>query len=437
MDTRHCARTDPQEAWGSAEHHLGDQHAGGTQSDATKATAARLSAGTGSGRAVAARDIPVLVFRAEKGEAKLYFWDESGFHADAVHGKVWAERSHHQLQAVADNPQLVRSFFKHPSIVCIGDCWVGAMVKKIAIIIPVHNRKEITLRCLERLSVTELRNYQLDVIVVDDGSVDGTAEAVTQQHPDVALVKGDGNLWWTGAVNRGVEYALAYDYNYFMLLNDDVEWGRDCFQELLDVADRHPQALVSSIKLMLGEGSGIDRDNQNQIILTGCLREQGILREICDSVSGRPYRVVKNVEVLSCDALTGAALLIPKSVFDAIGVFDAKSFPHNWGDIEFTHRAKRAGWECLVAVRSRVYTASNPRYQKHYILTSGRWEYVRSLLRHDLRYNFSIHALRKRAFMHRGCVTGSIVFVKYMLGALRRVVRKCLLPNGFLARNLR
>lgn len=311
------------------------------------------------------------------------------------------------------------------------------MAQNIAVIIPVHNRKEITLRCLRRLSGIKLRDHQLDVIVVDDGSVDGTAEAVRQQHPDVMLVKGDGNLWWTGAVNRGVEYALVHGYDYLLLLNDDVEWGRNCFQELLDVADRHPQALVSSIKLMLDERSGSDGDNQNQVILTGCLREQGILREICDSASGKPYRVVKDAKVLSCDALTGAALLIPRKVFDVIGLFDAKSFPHNWGDIEFTHRAKRAGWGCLVAVRSRVYTDPNPRYQRHYILSSGRWEYVRSLFRHDLRYNFSVHALRKRAFMHRGCITGSIVFSKYMLGALRRVIRKCLLPPGLLGKNVR
>jgi GT2 family glycosyltransferase len=73
--------------------------------------------------------------------------------------------------------------------------------KSIYIIIPVHNRKALTLACLENLRTNgDLQKYQ--VIVVDDGSSDRTAEEVAENYPEVNILKGNGNLWWTGAINE-------------------------------------------------------------------------------------------------------------------------------------------------------------------------------------------------------------------------------------------
>jgi GT2 family glycosyltransferase len=69
----------------------------------------------------------------------------------------------------------------------------------VYIIIPVHNRKQITIACLENLNTCgDLQKYR--VIVVDDGSKDGTAEAIREQYPMVEILTGDGNLWWMGAI---------------------------------------------------------------------------------------------------------------------------------------------------------------------------------------------------------------------------------------------
>jgi GT2 family glycosyltransferase len=73
--------------------------------------------------------------------------------------------------------------------------------QKIFIIIPVHNRKQITLNCLKSLSKNgDLGRYH--VVVVDDGSTDGTAEAIQALYPDIVVLHGDGNLWWTGAIKK-------------------------------------------------------------------------------------------------------------------------------------------------------------------------------------------------------------------------------------------
>ena len=88
------------------------------------------------------------------------------------------------------------------------------------IIIPVHNRKALTLACLENLKInSNLQKYQ--VIVVDDGSSDLTSEEVVANYPEVIILKGDGNLWWTGAMALGMTYAYEKGADYFIWLNDD------------------------------------------------------------------------------------------------------------------------------------------------------------------------------------------------------------------------
>src|SRR6476619_3291160 len=93
------------------------------------------------------------------------------------------------------------------------------MHPKTAVIIPVHNGLEFTRRCLSAL--TGQGPAEFETFLVDDGSTDGTAESVHSEHPEVTVLRGDGSLWWSGAVNAGCHQAIACGADVVVLFNND------------------------------------------------------------------------------------------------------------------------------------------------------------------------------------------------------------------------
>ena len=98
------------------------------------------------------------------------------------------------------------------------------------VVMPVHNRRALTERCLAALAEQTVRGF--GVIVVDDGSTDGTAEMVASHFPEVEVMKRDGSLWWSGSVNLGVKHALSKGACAVLLVNDDTTPAPDFVEAL-------------------------------------------------------------------------------------------------------------------------------------------------------------------------------------------------------------
>ena len=101
-------------------------------------------------------------------------------------------------------------------------------VRKIEIVTPVHNRREETLQCLRSIKRSDSTGLQIHIIVVDDGSTDGTAEAIAKDFSDVQIAAGDGELWYTAGTNRGIEAALKHDPDYILAINNDQIFDDKC-----------------------------------------------------------------------------------------------------------------------------------------------------------------------------------------------------------------
>lgn len=135
---------------------------------------------------------------------------------------------------------------------------------------PVYERYELTRSCLEHLSEQSAEHR---VIVVDDGSRDGSPRRLREEWPRVTLLELADNGGYTNAVNQGVE---AGDGEYVVLLNNDVQLRRDCLERLVEPL-RHDPGVGSVASLMLAPGEqaidsfGVSAD----ITLAGFARLQG------------------------------------------------------------------------------------------------------------------------------------------------------------------
>jgi GT2 family glycosyltransferase len=200
----------------------------------------------------------------------------------------------------------------------------------IYIIIPVHNRKVLTLACLENLKTNgDLQKYR--VIVVDDASSDRTAEAVNKLYPEVTVLNGDGNLWWTGAIAKGMQYATTHQAKFVIWLNDDCILEPNTLSILVEFLYSHPQTIAGAVCYSLE---------------TQTLEETG--------AQGRQRVTAKPGEVVAVNEMSGYCVGIPVEVIKAVGVPNQNRFPHYYGDCTYILRANRFGFPAYILGDVRV-----------------------------------------------------------------------------------
>jgi len=193
--------------------------------------------------------------------------------------------------------------------------------RPVWIIIPVHNRREVTRSCLRNLSSLKLHGSFV-VCVVDDGSTDGTSEMLSDEFPHVRVVRGNGNLYWGGGIAAGMEAAQSAGAEIHLWLNDDC---LPCAGSL--------RVLVDRVRETRGICGGIcyDPEDPTRVTYSGTP-----LGELCPSETAAPTPVL-------AESLNGNIVAIHEAVVERLGLLPAKDLPHFGGDIVYTLRAHRSG----------------------------------------------------------------------------------------------
>ncbi|XHX80371.1 MAG: glycosyltransferase family 2 protein [Stenomitos frigidus ULC029] len=224
----------------------------------------------------------------------------------------------------------------------------------VSILIPVHNRKALTLACLRQLKQQGAFDYYL-VIVVDDGSVDGTGDAIREQYPEVKILIGDGNLWWTGAIALGMQYAYEQGAEFFLWLNDDCQFAADTLSHLVDFGRSHPDSIIGCQGFEAGKAGAIAFGGKRK--------------------TWQGYRFLEAAigQVIPCDLLSGNLVCIPRVVVEAIGYPDPTLVPHYGGDALFLIRAKKAGFPLFVDATTMVFNlpGESALYPTQWLLQPG------------------------------------------------------------------
>jgi GT2 family glycosyltransferase len=210
------------------------------------------------------------------------------------------------------------------------------------IVIPVFNRKKFTQDCL--LSLRKQSNQNFKVIVVDDGSTDGTGQMLAEDFPEVIVLTGDGNLFWTAATNLGVKYALAHGATHIMTLNNDTLATPDFIEKMYVWATQRPDALLGALAL----------DSASHKPVYGGETINWLQNAFEPLLNKLPQEKQKGLHRVT--HFPGRGLWIPSKVFETIGLFDEKKFPHYYADYDFTHTAVRAGFEIYCNYDARLLT---------------------------------------------------------------------------------
>lgn len=212
----------------------------------------------------------------------------------------------------------------------------------IAVLMTCHNRKAKTLACLEALSKQSFQddNPQANSIVVylvDDGSTDGTEEAVQANYPQIKVLQGTGQLFWNGGMRLAFAEAIKSDYDYYLCLNDDTILYPDALTNLLK-ASRQLIAQGNDCSVVVASV----QDPQSGILSYGGLVRANRLHPL-------KFKVVEPGESIKpCSTFNGNCILIPRSVMQKVGNLDP-NFIHSTGDLDYGLRVGQQGGSVWLA----------------------------------------------------------------------------------------
>lgn len=217
----------------------------------------------------------------------------------------------------------------------------------VEVVVPVHNRKRLTLQCLRSLRGADQSGLDVHIIVVDDGSTDGTSEAIHHQFPLAEVIVGDGNLWYTAGTNRGIQAAFSRRPDYVLAINDDQVFHAQALQRLVSCAQRHTKSVVGALLL--------DWNRPDHVMATGVRWDTwygGWRHPQCLTAWNVPG------DAWEVEIIVGNCVLFPIEAIEQIGLMNEKAFPM-YGDAEYTPRMRRVGWKLLIEPRAYVWCQPN------------------------------------------------------------------------------
>ncbi len=283
----------------------------------------------------------------------------------------------------------------------------------IYIVIPVFNRKKFLQDCLNSLRVQTNQNFK--VIVVDDGSTDGTSEMLITEFPEVVTLKGSGNLWWTGAINLGVKYAMQVckEQDYIMAMNDDLVVADNYIENFYNLAQEHPKTLIGSV---------VTDINNRDVIASGGVKINWLTAKFTDVNVGKSLSSFGKKFSVETSYLTGRGVLIPSEVFRKLGIYNDKHYKQ-CGDPELPRRAALNGYKLIVSYDVPVFS---------YVKDKGHINHLDTFsLKTVKKYFFNVRSnfnLRYRFWFAYDCapnvIQGTVYFVFDFLRITSHFVKK-------------
>ncbi|EIG58455.1 glycosyltransferase family 2 protein [Bradyrhizobium sp. WSM1253] len=230
----------------------------------------------------------------------------------------------------------------------------------VAVLLTCHNRRETTLRTLKSVQAAVQDSCHPRIVLVDDGSRDGTAEAVKQAYPDAVVRSGDGQLYWNGGMRLAWEVASAGQPDFYLWLNDDTQLRPNAIKDLLE---RYERAARSRTIIV-----GRTVDPASKETTYGGYRHANGVSKI------RFRRLTSNEE--RCHTMNGNCVLIPGMALGEVGGMRSQ-YRHAFGDNDYGLRATKCGYDLLELKEPIAEQERNFAYHEAVrTLTLKNWRFI-------------------------------------------------------------
>lgn len=205
----------------------------------------------------------------------------------------------------------------------------------LSIILVCWNNKAYLEPCLDSLYAGNLRS-RFDVVVVDNGSTDGSQVMLAEKFPDVRIIQNAGNVGLARACNQGIEATVS---RYALLLNNDTLVNGPSLDAMVDFLDKRPDAGAVGGRLLNPDGSF----QAGYASFSSLWEELMIATGIGDRLKdGYPSHKDTN-EVQTVGWLSSACLLLRRAALDKVGLLDEEYFIYG-DEADLQYRLKQAGW---------------------------------------------------------------------------------------------
>ncbi|OEK06774.1 glycosyltransferase family 2 protein [Roseivirga misakiensis] len=239
---------------------------------------------------------------------------------------------------------------------------------KIAVVIPSFNRCELLQRLLYQ--IYEQLPEKDFIVVVNDGSSDGTSSMLAETFPQAIEVIGDGNWWYTRSINEGIKRALEEGPSHILMLNDDIELDAQYFEKMIDGAQKQDKdTIIGSLSVTYEE--------PHLLTFSGVKDFQWWrYRSVDYHPIFQPIDLVDFKGLVPSVILPGRGMLIPVSILEEIGLLNEDYIQYG-SDDEICLRARKKGHPVMVNWEAVVYS--------HHRLTGSGSSFVKESLGSHLR----------------------------------------------------
>ena len=218
---------------------------------------------------------------------------------------------------------------------------------KVFVIVLNWNGKDDTIECIESLKKVNYPNFQ--IVVVDNGSTDGSMSVLRAGYPDITIIENGRNLGYAEGFNTGLKYGYKNGADYFLIVNNDTVIDSQALLELVKVAEQDARiGFVSGKVYFYDEPSRLQTvgKNSHPVFIVG-------------SEIGRGETDVGQYdEIRECCFVDDVFLLVRKQVFEDVGGYDPTFFLM-YEETDWCARIRREGFKILYTPRAKIWHKGN------------------------------------------------------------------------------